>query len=334
MVYIIVTVLLFTGMWVYTKLANKYLIFDKPNERSSHTVSTIRGGGIVFLLSIAFAIIEHKTLYWLPICGAVAIGVISFLDDNLNVSKRIRLLVHLFSITLLFAFLSIFTIFKVWQIAALYILFAGIINAYNFMDGINGITGIYSLILLGGVQYVNLYQFKFIEEDLIWFPMLACLVFLYHNFRHKAKVFAGDVGSITMAFWIVFLILDLMIKSKNPVYILFLTLYGVDTVLTIIHRIILKQNILEPHRLHFYQILANDKKVPHLVVSSMYAVLQLLIIVFIVSTQLNFASVTILCTLPFVMLYIVLKPKFMSSPVPPVGSFIQRPEKAKVVDVN
>src|SRR5690606_249734 len=169
-----------------------------------------------------------------------------------------------------------------WAILALYILVIGIINAYNFMDGINGITGLYSLIVLGSLQYINLNQHPFIQEDLIWFPMLACLVFLFYNFRKKAKVFAGDVGSICIAFWIVFLLGDLIIVSGNPIYILFLAVYGVDTILTIIHRLFLKQNIFEAHRLHFYQILANEQKVSHLLVSSIYGAVQLLIIVFVV----------------------------------------------------
>jgi len=311
MIYITVTLLLFAGMLIYTKLANKYLIFDKPNGRSSHTVPTIRGGGIVFLLSILFTGVLYHPVYWLPILGAFAIGVISFLDDNMDLSKKIRFVIHLFSITLLFLFLQLFSSLSVLAIIALYILVAGIINAYNFMDGINGITGLYSLIVLGGLQYVNLYQHAFIEENLIWFPMLACGVFLFYNFRKKAKVFAGDVGSITMAFWIMFLILDLIFKTNNWVYILFLTVYGVDTVLTIIHRLILKENIFEAHRLHFYQIMANEQKVPHRVVSAIYAVLQMLIIVFVLNSDLGFLATLLIASIPLVVFYITMKPVWM-----------------------
>src|SRR5690606_27491990 len=201
----------------------------------------------------------------------------------------------------------------VWQIVALYILVIGIINAYNFMDGINGITGLYSLVVLGGLQYVNVYEFKFVEYDLIRFPLIACVVFLFYNFRKKAKVFAGDVGSITIAFGIVFLVFNLILETNNWNYLLFLTVYGVDSVLTIVHRILLKQNIFEAHRLHFYQILANDQKIPHRIVSSIYAIIQFLINLFVVSTDINFFASLLISALPLAVFYIVMKPRLMKA---------------------
>lgn len=312
MKYILVTLLLFGGMMLYTRIANKYLIFDTPNIRSSHTQPTIRGGGIVFLMAIIFTGILYHPVYWIPILGASLIGLISFLDDHMDLTPGIRLVVHFLAISLLFHFLNVFSSVGILSVVGLYILVIGIINAYNFMDGINGITGLTSLVVLGGLQYINLYHNNFIQEDLIWFPMLACLVFLFYNFRKKAKVFAGDVGSICIAFWIVFLIADLIIESGNPVYILFLSVYGVDTVLTIIHRLYLKQNIFEAHRLHFYQILANEQKVSHLVVSSVYAILQLGTIYFVITSPFGFLTTALFSTVPLVLLYVYLKPKMMN----------------------
>src|SRR5690606_19891501 len=222
MKYTLVALLLFGVMILYTKIDNNYLIFDTPNIRSSHTRPTIRGGGIVFLISIMFTGVLYHPVYWLPILGAVCIGIISFLDDNLNISQLLRLIVHFAAIFLLFYFLDIYYYYSIFVVVALFVLVVGIINAYNFMDGINGITGLYSLVVLGGLQYINLNINSFVEADLIWYPMIACLVFLYYNFRKKAKVFAGDVGSICIAFWIIFLIGDLIIETQNPVYILFL----------------------------------------------------------------------------------------------------------------
>ena len=179
------------------------------------------------------------------------------------------------------------------------------------MDGINGITGLYSLVILGGLQYVNLYQISFTAPDVIWFPMISCVVFLYFNFRKRAKCFAGDVGSVTMAFWIIMLLLQLIIKTNNYAYILFLAVYGVDAVLTIMHRLILKQNIFEAHRLHFYQILANDQKMPHLIVSAIYGALQLLIIALIVLGGMNFYILGLIILIPLILVYLILKPKLM-----------------------
>ncbi len=297
-------------MLVYFRIAEKFNIIDKPNERSSHTKTTIRGGGIIFLISIiSLGIIEHE--YLIPVLGAAIIGTISFLDDRITLSSRVRILFHLVAVTLMFYALPTFGIMPWWGVIILYILVIGVINAYNFMDGINGITGLYSLVVLGGLQYVNLMQFSFIEPDMIWLPMISCLVFLYFNFRKKAKCFAGDVGSVTMAFWIIMLLLQLIIKTNNYSYILFLSIYGVDAVLTIIHRLILKQNIFEAHRLHFYQILANDRKTPHLIVSSLYGILQLLIIVMIISFRINFYVLGIVILVPLILVYLIMKPKLM-----------------------
>lgn len=179
------------------------------------------------------------------------------------------------------------------------------------MDGINGITGLYSLVVLGGLQYVNFQVETFIEPDMIWLSIMASSVFLYFNFRKKAKCFAGDVGSVSIAFWIIFLLLKLIMITENYSYILFLSVYGVDTVLTILHRLKLRHNIFDAHRLHFYQILANDQGWSHLWVSSIYAGLQLGIIVAIVSLKINFVPMFLMSIVPLVGIYLFFKPRVM-----------------------
>lgn len=309
MMYAFLIVLMVVVMMLYFKIADHYNIIDHPNERSSHTEITIRGGGIIFLFWALVALFLHQD-FWLPILGMLIIGVISFIDDRITLSNKIRIIFHLTAVTLMFLSLNVYYLFPWYICIALYILVIGVINAYNFMDGINGITGLYSLIILGGLQYVN-YQISFIQPGLIWLPVLACLVFLFFNFRKKAKCFAGDVGSISIAFWIIFLIFKLILQTDNYAYILFLAVYGVDTVLTIIHRLLLKQNIFEAHRLHFYQILANDQKWPHLWVSVLYAVLQLIIISSVILIPFNFGCLFLLTTVPLVLLYVFLKKKLM-----------------------
>lgn len=311
MLYLILTLLFFIVMISYFRIADHYNIIDHPNERSSHTEITIRGGGIIFLFAALTALVLHSE-FWMPVLGLFIIGTISFIDDRITLSGKIRILFHLLAVTLLFLFLGTFGAFSWWISVALYIIVIGIINAYNFMDGINGITGLYSLVVLGGIQYVNYYVTKFIEPDMIWLPMLAAIVFLFFNFRKRAKCFAGDVGSVTIAFWIIFLLLKLIIISGNYLYILFLGVYGVDTVLTIVHRLGLKQNIFDAHRLHFYQILANEQKWSHLVVSTMYASIQLGIIVAIIFLPLNFVSMFLVTILPLVGAYVIIKPRIMA----------------------
>jgi UDP-N-acetylmuramyl pentapeptide phosphotransferase/UDP-N-acetylglucosamine-1-phosphate transferase len=295
---------------VYFKLANHYNIIDKPNERSSHIEPTIRGGGIIYLFAALVAGLMHPQ-YWVPVLAMGIIGTISFIDDRVTLSNKIRILFHLIAVTLVFFFLNLFVIFPVIFVVMAYILVIGIINAYNFMDGINGITGTYSLVVLSGLQYVNKYQVPFIDDDLIWLPILASLVFLIFNFRKRARCFAGDVGSITIALWIIFLLLTLILKTDNFGYILFLAVYGVDTVLTIIHRLILKQNIFDAHRLHFYQILANEQGMSHLLVAVIYSAIQLLIIAMLISSKFNIVLLFPLVILTLASIYILYKPRFM-----------------------
>ncbi|MDB5137967.1 MAG: UDP-GlcNAc--UDP-phosphate GlcNAc-phosphate transferase [Mucilaginibacter sp.] len=307
MIYLIIAILFLGVELLYFRIADRYNIIDHPNERSSHNDITIRGGGVIFLFAALIVAIMHPD-YWLPVSGILIIGAISFMDDRLTLSSRIRLLFHLIAVTIMFFYLHIFHVEPFYVCLLLYIMVIGVINMYNFMDGINGITGLYSLVILGGLQYVNLRQVAFVQTDMIWLPILACIIFLYFNFRKKAKCFAGDVGSVTIAFWIIMLLVQLILLTHNWAYILFLVVYGIDSVLTITHRLLLKQNIFKAHRLHFYQILANERKMPHLWVALGYALLQGLIILLIISyQQVTTFAWFIIIIIPLVAVYILMK---------------------------
>jgi UDP-N-acetylmuramyl pentapeptide phosphotransferase/UDP-N-acetylglucosamine-1-phosphate transferase len=276
MKYLSIFVLLLVAELLYFRIAEKYRIIDKPNERSSHTRVTLRGGGIIYWVAALLYVIANPSQQsgWF-FTGITVIAAISFWDDVKGTSQKIRLVFHLVAMTCAFYAVRAFGEYPWWAIAIGYVFFMGIVNAYNFMDGINGITGLYSLVVLGTLQYVNMRISPFVDPDMIWFPMLASAVFLFFNFRKKARCFAGDVGSVSIAFWIVFLLLSLMTQTQNLIWIGFLLVYGVDSVCTILHRIYLKQNIMKAHRLHFYQILANEYCMPHRLVSSIYTGVQL-----------------------------------------------------------
>ncbi|HEY4197060.1 MAG TPA: glycosyltransferase family 4 protein [Mucilaginibacter sp.] len=311
MIYLLLIILFFAVMPVYFRVADHFNIIDHPNERSSHANVTIRGGGVIFLLAAVCVAIMHPA-YWLPVSGILVIGIISFLDDMFTLSSKLRLLFHLLAVTIMFLYLDIFSVEPVYGCVLLCIMVIGVINMYNFMDGINGITGVYSLVVLAGLQYVNLYQVSFTQPDMIWLPIIAVGVFLFFNFRLKARCFAGDVGSVTIAFWIIMLLVQLIFITHNWAYILFLVVYGIDSVITIAHRLLLKQNILKAHRLHFYQVLANERRVPHLWVSLGYALLQGIIILFIVSGS-GFSTPVLFAIIigPLIIIYIALKPILM-----------------------
>ncbi len=275
--YSIVLIVLLAGILLYFKIADKYNIIDKPNQRSSHNYITIRGGGIVYWLAgVLFSVVYlPESIYFL--IGLTLICGVSFWDDISSLPNKVRIVIHFLSISLVFYGLNIYSLLPWWQVLIAYIFFVGVLNAYNFMDGINGITGWYSLAILVSLQYVNQKIILFTQSDFINYAILASVVFLFFNFRKRAKCFAGDVGSMAISFWIVTLLLQLMLKTESVVWVLFLSVYGVDVVCTILHRIYLKQNIFEAHRLHFYQILSNECKISHLKVSVMYAIVQFII---------------------------------------------------------
>ncbi|WP_407483446.1 MraY family glycosyltransferase [Elizabethkingia meningoseptica] len=275
MSYLIVIVLLFIIELVYFKIADKFNIIDKPNERSSHTQITLRGGGVIFYCGILLFFIISGFQYPYFVLGLTLMALVSFLDDIFTLSNKIRLFIHLISVILMFLQIGLFS--YVWFIPVIaLILTIGIINAYNFMDGINGITASYSFVVLVLLAIVN-QNINFINKDLIYYSIIATLVFGFFNFRQKAKCFAGDVGSVSIAFIIVFLLAQLIVKTGNMIYLLFLVVYGLDTIWTIIRRLSKKENIFKAHRSHLYQYLANENKTNKLIVSGIYGLVQLLI---------------------------------------------------------
>lgn len=283
---------------LYFKLAEKLNIIDKPNHRSSHTIVTIRGGGIIFALALILYPIYFGTGYRYFLLGLFAVAAISFADDIKPVSSTIRILFHIFAVSLMFFQLGLFNFPIYWVILAFFLVIASI-NAINFMDGINGITGSYSFITLSTLLYINCYVTKFVVPSFLMVTIIAVLVFNFFNFRLKAKCFAGDVGSVSIAFIILFFMLELIIKTENLTYLLLLLLYGLDTASTIGFRIIRKEKISEPHRSHFYQFLANEKNIPHILVSSIYAIVQLginLILIIFIPSSVLILLLSLLCS--------------------------------------
>jgi UDP-N-acetylmuramyl pentapeptide phosphotransferase/UDP-N-acetylglucosamine-1-phosphate transferase len=315
MIYGIITVLLFAVLLAYFRIADRFNIIDKPNQRSSHTQITIRGGGVIFPVAAVLSGIFFKAdLHtWIIIAGIMAISIVSFWDDVSSLPNRVRIVVHLIAVTALLYGAQAFNILPWWAVVMAYILIIGTINAYNFMDGINGITGVYSLSILLSCLYFNKNIQVVTSDAYIVCAVIACLVFLFFNFRKKAKCFAGDVGSVSIGFWIISVLLMIILATGELKYIFFLAVYGVDAVLTIMHRLLLKQNIFEAHRLHFYQIMANERKMSHLIVSTIYGLLQLVVNAVILFTGYNFIVTGLLVCVPLAIIYIVIKPRLMKA---------------------
>jgi len=216
--------------------------------------------------------------------GLTLITTISFADDVKPQSGQLRLTIQFLAMFLMFFQLGLFHMPWYFMLVAL-IFCTGVLNAYNFMDGINGMTGGYSTVVIGSLWYINTFEVAFVDNNMIFLVLIALSIFNIFNFRVTAKCFSGDVGSISIAFVIVFLLGLLIFKSKDISWIILLGLYGVDAILTIIHRIMFKENILMPHRKHLYQIRTNELKIPHLVVSGGYCVVQALIVVGFIVTE-------------------------------------------------
>ncbi|MDY0907188.1 glycosyltransferase family 4 protein [Pedobacter sp. CFBP9032] len=279
-------VFLFAVMLLYLRLAEKNNIIDRPNARSSHSIHTIRGGGIIFPLAMVFEYAFSGFHYGWFISGLVLISGISFLDDLKPRDAKLRFSVHLIAVALLFYQLNLFHF--PWYLVAVALFFViGSINAVNFMDGINGITGGYALCTLLTLLYLNQNETLFVDQMTLLVATLAVLVFNFFNFRKTARCFAGDVGSVSIAFILLFFILKLIIATDDLSYILLLLVYGLDVVSTIFFRLIRKENISEAHRTHFYQFLANEKKIPHLTVAAGYCLVQLGVNIWLICYSLN-----------------------------------------------
>ena len=285
--YVAIAILLLIAELVYFSVADHFNIIDKPNERSSHSKIVLRGGGIIFLIGAwvwsAFFGFQYP---WFLAAVTLAAGV-SFIDDIHSLPDSVRLVVQFIAMGLMFYQLDMLHPSMWWAVILALIVCVGATNIYNFMDGINGITAGYSLAVLAPLLLVNEKMpgqaghnvGGFVETSFIIVTILSVLVFSYFNFRpkNKAKCFAGDVGSVGIAFILLFMIGCLIMKTKDITWLIFLIVYGVDGCCTIVHRIMLHEHLGEAHRKHAYQLMANELGMSHVVVSLIYMAIQLVI---------------------------------------------------------
>ena len=283
-VYIIIAIILLAFELIYFEIADKCNIIDKPNERSSHTTIVLRGGGIIFTLSmmvwaVLMQVQEITIIDYFPfLIGLLLIAGVSFWDDVHSLPDTVRLVAQFVAMALMFWSIGILHWCMWWMVLAGLIICVGATNIINFMDGINGITAGYALAVLLPLLLLN-GKLSFIDDSYLIIAIIGVLVFCIFNFRPKgkAKCFAGDVGSIGIAFIMLFAIGRLIVQTGDITYLILLLVYGVDGCLTIIHRIMLHENLGQAHRKHAYQLMANELKIGHVKVSLLYMALQLVI---------------------------------------------------------
>ena len=261
-------------IWFYMVLAKKYNILDVPNHRSSHHNMTIRGGGVIFPIALLLAYFLFDFQYSWFVLSVMILSFISFLDDLFSLSKRVRFFVHFISVFLLLLELNLLQPY--WLFPFLFFILVGGLNSFNFMDGINGITALYSIVTLSSLYFIN-ESLMFIERYFILIPLIGVFVFSFLNVRKRALCFAGDVGSISIAAIILFLLFKLVIHTNNFSYFFLLLVYALDSGATVLRRMMKGENIFMPHKEHLYQQLVHKKGWSHLYVSFIFSFAQLLI---------------------------------------------------------
>lgn len=315
MPYFIILVLLMAVELLYFHIAKRFNIIDKPNQRSSHSRIVLRGGGIIFLIGAwiwsAFFGFQYP---WFLLAITLAAGV-SFIDDIHSLPDSVRLFIQFFAMGLMFYQLDLIHPRLWWAVILALVVCVGATNVYNFMDGINGITAGYSIVVLIPLLLLNSERL-FVAPSFIMVTIISVLVFSYFNFRpkNKAKCFAGDVGSVGIAFILLFIIGCLVMQTGDITWLVFLIVYGVDGCCTIVHRIMLHEKLGEAHRKHAYQIMANELGLSHVYVSLIYMAIQLvisLIMIYLIPTTMVAHWIYLISVgLVLVVIYVIFMKRF------------------------
>lgn len=271
--YLIIFLLLVILETVYVRVARRKGIVDIPNDRSSHLFPIVRGGGIVFFFAVLTWWIWTGFYAWQLMCGIALLAAVSFADDLREVSVKARLVAQFVATAMILWQIGVPGNPFVWIIGL--IVGVGLINSFNFMDGINGLAGLYSLVVLASLFLINrMIVPGYVDERFLVVSAIACVIFCFFNFRVHAVCFAGDVGSIVIGAIVLYALGKLIFVSGEIGWIVLVAVYGVDTGLTLLRRLMKRQNVFESHRMHAYQLASNELAVPQLVVSALLSALQ------------------------------------------------------------
>lgn len=308
--YVATFIILVFCINLYFIIARHFKIIDNPNERSSHSIGTFTGGGIVFPIVLVCWLLNDNFGYLNFFWGLSLIAIISFFDDLYNVRQFYRLFFHIMSVSFLFFQLNIFLL-PSWLSIFIFVIVIGWINAFNFMDGINAISVFYA-----GTSLFTFYLLQDLVNQrlIIEYMGIALIVFGYFNVRNNSIVFLGDVGSISIAFVLAFLMINLIYQTSRWEYIMFFSVYGIDTILTIIQRIYKKENIFKPHRHHLYQYLVDKKKHSHLMVSAAFSIFQLfinIILLYLIIPNNHSSLISCFLLILLVTIYVLIKFKYI-----------------------
>ena len=308
----LISTLLLIGMLLYLRAAKKWSITDNPNERSSHKQITLRGGGLIYLFGLILYLFFSNFNIYLLVASGIFLGIVGFIDDIKNLNFKIKLLFQLIIITIYL--LGTVYVLEWYLIVLIFIFLIGSINVYNFMDGINGLTILYSLTSLVAFYIINSGFYQFTDANLLIVMIICNLIIGFFNIRKQAICFLGDVGSIAMGFLFGSLVILLMLKTNSFNPLLLFIIYGIDAGWTIIQRLIKRENIFLPHRKHLYQLLVNELKLSHLLVSMIYFSIQTMVnIIWIYFYKMNLSSIVLIIVIAvFSLIYLFTKQRIIN----------------------
>jgi UDP-N-acetylmuramyl pentapeptide phosphotransferase/UDP-N-acetylglucosamine-1-phosphate transferase len=264
--------LAYVSVGALRRWAEQRQLVDRPNERSSHTRPTPRGGGaaivIVVLVGAAIGWFFNRawpaSAFWTWWLGAALVAAISWLDDLRSLSNRLRFGVHALATLLVLWGVGFWHVISLpllgelhlgWLALPITLLWIiGLTNIYNFMDGIDGLAG--GQAVISGISWL----WVGMVSELWWVALIGLLLaaasggFLGHNWP-PAAIFMGDVGSAFLGF--TFAVLAVMGNPANPklalVGVVVLWPFIFDASLTLLRRLCKGENIFQAHRSHFYQ---------------------------------------------------------------------------------
>lgn len=291
MIDVFIFIIIFIFNWalirIFITLSPRIGLQDLPNNRSSHDYHVVRGGGLVFAISwFMHAFLFGDVFTWYN-AGLLLLFIIGFWDDIKQIRPAYRLLWQFIAVFLFLYDSNGLHLENFGYLVLLMFVLTYLINVFNFMDGINGMLGFYGLTVL-----VSLAMFGYIQSFSISSPMAwllgSLLAFLFFNARKRAMVFSGDVGSLTLAFVVLYFVFnfnqpafDLTERLSQIIFsICCVSVFLMDSLTTIFHRLMLRENIFKSHRFHLYQLITPRFIKSQLLTSFLYASFQLMIIFF------------------------------------------------------
>ncbi|MBP5319178.1 MAG: hypothetical protein J6Y77_07235 [Paludibacteraceae bacterium] len=287
LLYILTAVLIVASLCAYFPIAHKYNLLAGVNHRSSHTKPVVTGAGFVFVVSYLVWLVEivclGKPVEWWMWSGLLALAVVSFVDDLTDVWFLIRLLIQFLSLAAMLWQIQLqsdihfgFSVVQWLAALSLLVISVGTVNLCNFMDGINGMMGGVGLAMCLTFILIDTYVVDFIDVRWLYFTLIPLLIFMYLNARPQPKCFLGDVGAVVLGYVFMYAISLLLIRTGNVVYVLIFAVTYVEAGLTVAQRLLAGDNIFVSHRIHLFQLMVNEGGKPHLLISGIYTLIQLL----------------------------------------------------------